>query len=247
MKKLSIVILALIFCSELVFSQNKLAGLRGDKEAIAEAEAMVETMGGLKIWEQMKSIHFVHEWFFWNRVDSYVENEILDLTEARSWIEMKSEIYFRLRGISPEHGYWNVVNGEFSLNSKEQLEAWVEGFPFHIVRIAKAIAIGDPFYEVRLGEGEFPGSHKLEFYGPDGKLGGWIVLNVKNEPVVWGVPRFKYTFGPMKRFGNLRMPDWAVTGNGGVFYQMISLSGTNQPPDSSLFVPPKQFLKNEDK
>jgi hypothetical protein len=27
-------------------------------------------------------------------------------------------------------------------------------------------------------------------------------------------------------------------------YEMISLTGSNQPPDSSLFVPPAEFVKN---
>jgi hypothetical protein len=33
-------------------------GLRGDSAAIAEARAMVETMGGMIIWARLKSVHF---------------------------------------------------------------------------------------------------------------------------------------------------------------------------------------------
>ena len=36
-------------------------GLRGDSAAIADAEAMVETMGGRAIWLELESVHFVHE------------------------------------------------------------------------------------------------------------------------------------------------------------------------------------------
>ena len=219
-------------------AQVSMGGLRGTPDAIAEAEAMVETMGGKAIWSRMNSIHFVHEWFFWNRVDSYVENEILDLTGPRSWIEMKSEVYHRLRAYSPEFNYWNVINGEFSFGSAEQSRSLVEGAPFHLVRIIKGIAVGDSYYEVRLGKGEFPDSRQLEFFGPDGTRGSWIILNARKEPVVWAVNDFKYTFGPMKRFGNLRMPEWAVTGNGAVVYEMISLTGDRNAPDLSLFAPP---------
>ena len=218
-------------------------GLRGDAGAITQARAMVETMGGLAIWSQLKSVHFVHEWFFWNRVDSYVENEILDLTGPRSWVEMKSEIYHRLRAYSPEHKYWNVVNGEFSFAPDEQFAAAQERAPFHLVRIARGIAVDDPFYEVRFGPGEFPNTQRLEFYGPDGKLHGWIILNARKEPLVWATTQYKYTFGPMKQFGNLRVPNWAVTQNGAVTYEMISLVGSNQPADPDLFVPPKEFRK----
>lgn len=221
-------------------------GLRGDPAAIAEAEAMVEAMGGKEIWSRLKSVHFVHEWFFWNRPDSYLENEILDLTGPRSWVEMKSEIYHRLRAYSPEHRYWNVVDGEFAWASDEAHEAAMERAPYSIYRIARAVAVGDPAYEVRFGEEEFRGAKRLEFIGEDGEPHGWIVLNVRKEPLVWATTQYRYNFGPMKRFGNLRVPDWGATGNGAVTYQMISLRGDNRPPDPSLFAPPEEFLPKPD-
>ncbi|MBL7995032.1 hypothetical protein JNM05_06625 [bacterium] len=235
-----IVGIAFILSFKNIYCQSTKSEIRGEPEAVAEAKAMVETMGGLKIWAEMKSIHFVHDWHFWNRVDSYREDEILDLVDPFSWIEMKSEIYHRIRVYSPENN-WNVTDGVFSVATEQQSKAYKNRAPFHIVRIAKGIAVGNPFYEVRIGKGEFRDSRQLEFYGPDGKMGGWIILNAKKEPLVWSVPEYKYTFGPMKSFGNLRMPDWASTGNGAVTYQMISLTGGNQPADSSLFVPPKEY------
>ena len=78
----SILTIRLIFYSKDTFSQT-INGVRGDSMAIAELEAMVNTMGGIRIWSQLKSIHFVHRWYFWDR-DSYLENEILDLTGPRS-------------------------------------------------------------------------------------------------------------------------------------------------------------------
>src|SRR5210317_1432951 len=82
------------------------SGLRGDPEAIADAVAMVETMGGQAVWRELEAVHFVHEWDIANRVDRYLENEILDLTGPRSFVNMKSEMYDRTRAYSPEHGYW---------------------------------------------------------------------------------------------------------------------------------------------
>jgi len=241
MKIVVTLILLIIFAWQSGFAQDDMTGVRGDAEAIAEAEAMVETMGGMKIWTQLKSVHFVHEWWPYHRVDSYIENEILDLTGPRSWVEMKSEIYHRLRAYSPEHRYWSVVNGEFSYASEEALENAMERAPYSIYRIARAVASGDPHYEIRFGEGDIPRSRRLEFYGPDGVLHGWIILNARKEPLVWATTQYRYTFGPMKRFGNLRVPDWAVYENGGTMYEMISLTGSNQPPDPSLFLPPPEF------
>ncbi len=231
----------LVIC-QLCFAQEKLAGVRGDSLAVIDAEAMVESMGGVEIWAQLKSVHFVHRWYFWNRSDSYIENEILDLTGPRSWVEKKSEIYHQLRAYSPENRYWKIINGEFGYRSDEAYKAAMERAPFSIYRIARAVAIGDSYYEIKFGPEEFPGTPRLEFYGPGGILHGWIVLNAKNEPLVWATTQYRYTFGPMKQFGNLRVPNWAVTGNGAVTYDMISLKGDNRPPDSSLFIPPPEYI-----
>ncbi len=241
MKSLVIASIIALFCLPPAAAQERSDGVRGDSLAIAEAEAMVESMGGMEIWGQLKSLHFVHEWFPWYRVDSYIENEILDLTGPRSWVEMRSEIYHRVRAYSPEHKYWFVENGEFSFGSEEAFTNAMERAPYSIYRIGRAIAIGDPYYEIRIGEGDIPRSQRLEFYGPDGLLHGWIILNARKEPLVWATTQYRYTFGPMKRFGNLRVPNWSVYENGITMYEMISLSGSNEAPDSSLFLPPAEF------
>ena len=174
-------------------------------------------------------------------MDAYIENEILDLTAPRSWVEMKSEIHHRVRAYSPEYKYWSVLDGEFSFADKSRLENALERAPYSIYRIARAVAVGDPSYEIRFGEGDIPGTRRLEFYGLDGEMHGWIILNARKEPIVWATTQYRYTFGPMKKFGNLRVPDWAVYENGITRYQMISLVGSNQAPDEALFMPSEDF------
>ena len=228
-------------------AQERTESVRGDSLAIAEAEAMVGTMGGMEIWAQLKSVHFVHEWYPWYRIDSYIENEILDLTGPRSWAERKSEIDHRIRAYSPEGKHWSVANGEFAYASEETFENAMQRAPFNFYRIVRAIAIGDPYYEIRFGEGDIPQTRRLEFYGPDGVLHGWIILNARKEPIVKATTQYRYTLGPLKQFGNLRVPDWGVYENGITRYKMISLKGDNQPPDYSLFLPPPEFATNNDK
>ncbi len=222
-------------------ADNGNEGIRGEAAAIADAEAMVETMGGMEIWAQLKGLHFVHEWYPWYRVDSYVENEILDLVGPRSWADRKSEINHAIRAYSPEGKRWSVKNGEFAYASDEALENDLERAPFNFYRLVRAVAIGDAYYEIRFGEGDIPGTRRLEFYGPTGVLGGWIILNVMKEPIVKATPVYRYTLGPLKRFGNLRVPAWGVYDKGTTRYEMISLRGDNQSPDSSLFLRPLEF------
>jgi len=213
-------------------------GLRGDPAAIADAEAMVEAMGGRAIWAQLKSVHFVHEWFPCNRVDSYIENEILDLTGPRSLADRKSEINHTIRAYSPEGLHWTVNNGNFEYSGEKTLEASLARAPFNFYHLVKAVADGDPYYEVQFGEGDIPGTQRIEFYGPEGQLGGWVILNKNYEPIVKATPVYRYTLGPLRRFGNLHVPAWGVYDNGFTRYEMISLSGDNQAPDSTAFMPP---------
>jgi hypothetical protein len=216
-------------------------GLRGETAAIADAEAMVEAMGGLALWAQLKSLHFVHRWYPWNRMDSYVENEILDLAGPRSWADRKSEINHAIRAYSPEGKRWDVNNGVLVIASEDALDNDLNRAPFNFYRLVRAVAVGDSYYEVRFGQGDIPGTRRLEFRGPDGVLGGWVILDARKEPIVKATPEYRYTLGPLRRFGNLRVPAWGVYDNGTTRYELLSVTGDNQPPDTSLFLPPQEF------
>ena len=223
----------------LTLSAEEASGLRGDPAAIADARAMVETLGGLAIWRDTASVHFVHEWDIANRPDRYLEHEILDLTGPRSWVTMDSEIYSRTRAYSPEHGYWSITNGEFTRGSDESLANAMERAPYSIYRLARTIAREDNL-EIRYGTREgLPDFPALEFVGPDGEPRGWIIVNARKEPIIWATTQYIYVFGPLARFGNLKVPNWATTSDGLVRYEMVSLNGSPQRPELALFAPPE--------
>ncbi|MBI1342504.1 MAG: hypothetical protein GC171_06190 [Terrimonas sp.] len=226
------------------YCQKNGSGIRGKPEAVADAKAMVETMGGITLWAQLKSVHFVTEWYPCDRVDSYIENEILDLTGPRSWADRKSEINHILRVYSPEGKHWSIVNGKFSYASDDVLKEDMIRAPFNFYHLVKAIASGDPFYEVRFGTGDIPHTRRLEFYGPDGVMNGWVILNARKEPIVKGTAQYRYTLGPLKKFGNLYFPVWGVYDNGYTRYNLISATGDNKDPDMSLFIPPAEYMEN---
>jgi hypothetical protein len=216
------------------------AGLRGEPAAIADARAMVEKMGGTSIWKELENVHFVHEWDIANRHERYLENESLDLTGPRSRVTMKSESYDRVRAYSPEHGYWSITNGTFARGSDESLANAMERAPYSIYRLARSIARDDESLEVRFGNHDsIPGLPALEFADTDGVAHGWIVLNARKEPIIWATTQYVYVFGPLARFGNLWVPNWATTNNGLVRYEMVSLTGRNKRPSLDLFAPPE--------
>jgi len=248
MNRLAIIISALTL--SIVFettSADEAASLRGDPVAIADALAMVEAMGGQTIWRDLEAVHFIHEWDVVNRHDRYIENEILDLTGPRSYVTMESEIYSRVRAYSPEHRYWSVTDGAFEYGNAEALANAMERAPYSIYRLARAIASGDDGLEIRFGAVPgIPGPPAVEFAGPDGVAHGWVLLNARKEPIVWATTQYVYVFGPLERFGNLLVPNWATTSNGLVRYEMVSLTGSNERPDLSLFAPPVEMHSDGD-
>ena len=213
-------------------------GMRGDPQALADARAMVETMGGAAVWSQMKTLRLVHRWYPWNRVDSYIETETLDLTGPRSHADRKSEINHSIRAYSPEGGRWDMRNGTIRHAGRDVLQADLKRAGFNFYQLVRAIAVDDPRYEVRYGKGDIPTTRRLEFYGADGELGGWLILNVNKEPIVKATPVYRYTLGPLQRYGNLKIPAWGVYDNGWTRYDMISATGDSSPPDIPLFLPP---------
>ena len=241
MRKLAqVIFLCIAALPPLALSAEETTGLRGDPAAITEARAMVEAMGGLAVWRDTQSVHFVHEWDFVNRPDRYLEHEILDLTGPRSYVTMDSEIYSRTRAYSPEYGRWNITNGEFEQENEEALAKSMERAPYSIYRLARAIARDDGSLEIRYGTREgLPGFPALEFAEPDGEAHGWILINARKEPVIWATTQYIYVFGPLARFGNLKVPNWATTTEGLVRYEMVSLTGSPQRPELSLFAAPE--------
>ena len=215
-------------------------GLRGDTAAIADARAMVEKMGGMAIWRNTRSVHFVHEWDIMNRPDRYLEHEILDMTGPRSWVSMDSELSSTVRAYSPEHGYWRLVDGELTRGDAQRLENAMERAPYSLYRLAHAIATDSDYYAVGYGPLPNPrGPEALTFSGPDGVVRGWVLLNARKEPVVWATTQYEYVLGPLARFGNLWVPNWATTSGGLVRYEMVSLTGSPRKPDLTQFSPPE--------
>ncbi len=76
---------------------------------------------------------------------------------------MKSDSFHKVRAYSPENNYWSIVDGEISYATEETLANALERAPYGLYRIARAVAIGDPRYEIRFGEGDIPRSRRLAF------------------------------------------------------------------------------------
>lgn len=225
----------ILFSAFTAKAEDGLTGIRGSPEAIAKAQGMVEAMGGLYIWKELKTLYFEHRWFHLEAKDIILETEVIALTESASYFKMESEVYFQARAYTPTAG-WRLRFNEFTRTTDEEAKANAHRARFNLYRIARGIAVGDPFFEVRLGEGG-----RLDFYDSEGTFHTWVKLNGWNEPVVWWTEDFRYTFGPMESYGNIRVPAWAVYDEAIWRYEMVSLTGSRDEPDPDVFLPPEPY------
>jgi hypothetical protein len=65
------------------------------------------------------------------------------------------------------------------------------------------------------------------------------IADARKEPVIWATTQYIYVFGPLARFGSLKVPNWATTSDGLVRYEMVSLTGSPKRPELSRFAPPE--------
>lgn len=233
MKKL-LMILPFLLISPTSFAEE-LSGLQGEPEATEKAEAMVEAMGGLHIWKEIKGIRFVNRWWHIDHKDTRIQDEIIDVTQSSTFFEMKSETYNQKRAYTP-HSWWVIRNGEITVRDEAYSAQNAKRALFNLFRIAHGIATDSPKYQVSLNEEGW-----LEFGLPGGEVVTSVRLNAWNEPVIWKTANFRYTYGPMKRFGNVRVPNWAVYDEGLYRYEMISLETMTENPDPSVFEIPEEY------
>jgi hypothetical protein len=216
-----------------VSAQTK-STIRGEQNAVNAAIAMVESLGGIDYWSQLKNVQMEYKWQPVDQSDKYVEKMVLDLTGSRSLVEVNGKEFKRITSNSPEHGNWVDVNGRVSI-SPESTEGYLTQAPFHIYRIVKGIAMGDSYYEVRLNKTLLLDGITLDFFDIDGRIGGSITLNSKHEPVLWSTMDYTYTFGPMKEFGNLKAPEWTFYGCGVFKYETVSVVASKKSLPTEFF------------
>ncbi|NAS12156.1 hypothetical protein [Poritiphilus flavus] len=214
-------------------AQNTDQNSNDTNEVKTATDNFLHSMGGKELWKQLKVLKFQHIWYPSNR-ESYVEDEIIDLTATRSWVKMKSEVFERIRAYSPEFGYWSITNGKFAQGSVESMENALKRGPFNMYRIIAAIAREDKRYEFKMEKTEVGGAKKIAVYYQQ-EYGGGITINYLGEPIVWETLQYKYTFGPMESYGNLRHPKWALYNNGSFRYEMVFLVGSSTGVDVNTF------------
>jgi hypothetical protein len=212
-------------------------GLKGEPEAVTRAEEMIERIGGKELWSQLRSLSLKQRFYVIEWRNSIIHQEWIDFETPRLWVSMKNEQLNHLRVYDASGGWW-LREGEFSRFSEEHL-AMERGFwKRDMFRCFHLIASEDPGIELRMN-----GDDRLEVYESSGDPLCWFRLSPSSEPVLWGAAvedyEIEFIFGPMKQFGNIRVPSWGGDTDGSWRFNMLEARGSVDPPPVSYDPPPE--------
>lgn len=211
--------------------------LAGEPAAIERARQMVERVGGRHVWSQLASLQLTQRFHLYSRPESIVHVEWIDFKAPRIHVTIESELTRRQRAYD-DRGGWFLRDGTMTRFTDAELANERAFWKRDMFRMFHLIAAEDPGIELRLN-----GEHRLEVYERgSGELLCWFRLNLANEPVLWGAgvgeESLEFLFGPLKQYGNIRVPSWGGFTDGSWRFDMLDARASALPPPVS-YDPPR--------
>jgi len=231
-KKISSGLLAVLFSSALnifVSLSPANAEMKGDRQAIALAEQLVESIGGAEIWAKARTFYAVEK----SRStlgDGIIGTFWRDLKEPREWYTLNTRSGNEYKFWWDARGAYQTINGKVNENlgegvHDEVMDYWHGEIYIMYHRFAKEDE------SLRL-EKEDDNS----FTAYDDSLGGrrlgtfWI--NGDGDLYRWRHDDgTEYIYGPHREFGKISLPDWGtqVDGSWSFYYTEVRLLETEPP------------------
>jgi hypothetical protein len=211
--------------------------LRGDKDAIALAERMLETLGGRAAWADGRSISVELTGYYAREQESWHETFWMDLEVPQGRFELKGGAVDRVIAWTPDGG-WELDSGELETIDSDRHAFEIEYWKRQPVVIFHRLARGVPATRVEKGDNEY----RFDVFDAEsGTLLAQFAVNMKGEPIKWGSAigerEFEHFFGPLQSYRELKMPRWGGSISAVWRYEHIDVTLTSSPPDVS-FEPP---------
>lgn len=222
--------------ASLTATMTAAADLKGDREAVALADKMIERLGGAQVWAEAKSLYVEYEGWrsdpaqpvderAWRSLDKPDQKVIFEgrksdttfyMTAEASWLEF-SERETR------------IFNAE---EHAENLNFWNYDFYTIIHNLARADE------RIRL---EFKEPRTVRIKGPRNADWGWFEIDATGQPIRWGAvsgdDELEYIYGPVKAFGNINFPAWGTASNGFWRFEYTKVDVSREPAPIDLTPP----------
>ena len=210
------------------------AEMKGDEEAIALADQLVESIGGKELWSQIRSLH-VFEKSRSPRGDGIVGEFWRDLQVPRERYTLTNRDGLKIEFWWDERGVWQILNGEQNEDLPANLHAEVTAYwqgeiyvMFH--RLAKEDSA------LRLDKND-----DNSFTAFDEKLDrrlGTFWVNEDGDLYRWRHDDgTEYIYGPHRQFGEISFPDWGSQVDGSWSFYYIEVRWSTEEPQVSYDAP----------
>lgn len=214
------------------------AEFKGDSQAIALARRMIDQMGDRSAWANARWIYTAERAFYATRPDPGEVAFWRATTTPAEWGSISTTGLKRLYAWTAKSG-WRHQNEERRAFTREEIQSRIGWWHGEIYVMYHRLAREDDALRlVAAGERAFTvlddatGAHLGRFeVATSGELVRWTHF--------YGTDRVEYVYGPLKQFGNIRMPDWGTltTGDFRFYYTDVQLRSDVAPPVS--LDPPK--------
>lgn len=189
------------------------AQLKGDREAVALAEKMIDRLGGAEIWSESKTLYLEYSGWRANPaqpVDERAWRSLSTPDQRISFDGRNAEVVFNLNNEASWLEFSDHEPRRFNAEEHtENLAFWNYDFYTIIANLAR----GDK--RLRL---EFEAPQTIRIKGPDRADWGWFEIDATGQPIRWGAmsgdEALEYVYGPVRAFGNINFPAWGAATDG---------------------------------
>ena len=229
------IFLSLVLVLGLAICTNAKAEMKGDAEAIALADQLVESIGGRALWSKIRSLH-VFEQSRSPRGDGIVGEFWRDLQVPRERYTLTNRDGLKIEFWWDDRGVWQLLNGEQNNDLPADLHAEVTAYwQGEIYVMYHRLAKEDP--ALRLDKND-DNSFTVFDEKLDRRLGTFWV-NGDGDLYRWRHDDgTEYIYGPHRQFGEISFPDWGSQVDGSWSFYYVEVRWSTEEPKIS-YDPPR--------
>jgi hypothetical protein len=205
------------------------AQIRGDAEARAAAERLLEHAGGRDAWAGARTF-YVEERVFLASGEIGQLRIWRDLETGNRRLERASPAGHYAEWLSSEGGF-EVRDGVVSNYAPEDLAIELQGLRQEPYAIYRRLAVRDPELRVQLRD-----KTSLLVYDGQERLLCWFLLDGKGRNISWG--NFwngsinQHYYGPTVDFGDANLPKWGVSSTGSFRFEYVLARLNGEPVEA---------------
>ncbi len=236
MKKLNLIAAALIAAALPLASASAADKLKGDKEAVALAEKMIERLGGAEVWSEARSLYL--EYSGWRSdpaqpVDEVAWRDLAEPNQKAVFEGRRSETTFHM---TPDASWLTFSEREPRLFNEEEHAQNLDFWNYDVYTILYNLARADQRMTLAFEEPQ-----TFHIKGPEGAEWGWFEVDATGQPVRWGASygeeALEYLYGPVIAYGTINFPAWGTASDGSWRFDYKTVDVRRQPIDVELTPP----------